>query len=69
VIDPKADVAAVAVLGAFGAARDAGCSAVDCYKAGVEAWRRTHPDQSPEYAAKQAVAVILAANVSLRVEE
>ena len=28
-----------------------------------------HPDQSSEYAAKQAVAVILAAKVSLRVEE
>ncbi|MBV9966084.1 MAG: hypothetical protein JO008_10350, partial [Alphaproteobacteria bacterium] len=42
---------------------------VDCYRAGVEAWRRTHPDQSAEYAAKQAVAVILSAKVSLRVEE
>jgi hypothetical protein len=32
-------------------------------------WRRTHPDQSAEYAAKQAVSVILAAKVSLRIEE
>ena len=46
-----------------------GSASVDCYRAGVDAWRRTHPDQSAEYAAKQAVAVILAAKVSLRVEE
>jgi hypothetical protein len=31
-----------------------------CYRAGVEAWRRVHPDQKATYAAKQAVAVILA---------
>ena len=42
---------------------------MDCYRAGVEAWKPRHPDQSAEYAAKQAVAVILAAKVSLRVEE
>jgi hypothetical protein len=23
---------------------------VSCYRAGVEAWRRAHPDQRPEYA-------------------
>jgi hypothetical protein len=68
-IDPTADVAATAVLEAFEDARGAGRPSVDCYRAGVEAWRRTHPDQSAEYAAKQAVAVILAAKVSLRVEE
>jgi hypothetical protein len=28
-----------------------------------------HPDQRPEYAAKQAVAIILAAKVSLRVDD
>jgi hypothetical protein len=39
------------------------------FRSGVDAWRRTHPDQAAEYAAKQAVAVILAAKVSLRVEE
>ena len=68
-IDPTADVAAEAVLNAFEAARDGGQPAVECYRAGVAAWRRTHPDQSAEYAARQAVAVILAAKVSLRVEE
>jgi hypothetical protein len=68
-IDPTADIAATAVLEAFEDARGAGLPSVDCYRAGVEAWRRTHPDQSAEYTAKQAVAVILAAKVSLRVEE
>jgi hypothetical protein len=68
-IDPTTDVAAEAVLGAFEEARVAGRPSVDCYRAGVEAWRRLHPDQSAEYAAKQAVAVILTAKVSLRVEE
>ena len=68
-IDPMTDTAASAVLEAFDEARRAGLPSVDCYRAGVEAWRRTHPDQSAEYAAKQAVAVILAAKVSLRVEE
>jgi hypothetical protein len=69
VIDPMQDVAAPVVIDAFDAARRSGEASVDCYRAGVEAWRRTHPDQSAEYAAKQAVAVILAAKVSLRVEE
>jgi hypothetical protein len=69
VIDPTADVAAPSVLQAFEDARQAGQPSVDCYRAGVEAWRRTHPDQSAEYSAKQAVAVILAAKVTLRVEE
>ena len=68
-IDPTTGVAAEAVLDAFEEARGAGRPSVDCYRAGVEAWRRKHPDQSSEYAAKQAVAVILAAKVSLRVEE
>ena len=43
------------MLKAFEAARRAGRSSVECYRAGVEAWRREHPDQSPEYAAKRAV--------------
>ena len=68
-IDPTTDIAASSVLEAFEDARNAGLPSVDCYRAGVDAWRRTHPDQSAEYAAKQAVAVILAAKVSLRVEE
>jgi hypothetical protein len=44
-------------------------SPVDCYRAGVEAWRRAHPDQRPGYAAQKAVAVILTARVSLRVDD
>lgn len=67
-IDPTADIAAAAVLEAFEEARAAGLAAVDCYRAGVDAWKRAHPDQSAEYAAKQAVAVILS-RISLRIEE
>ncbi|HEV2303509.1 MAG TPA: hypothetical protein VGR91_18240 [Stellaceae bacterium] len=58
-----------AVLKAFEKARAAGRPAVECYRAGVEQWRRAHPEQSPEYAAKRAVAVILAAHARVRVEE
>ena len=68
-IDPTGDVAAASVLDAFEAARSACLPLVECYRAGIEAWRCTHPDQSAEYVAKQAVAVILAATVSLRIEE
>jgi hypothetical protein len=63
------DEAAPAVLAAFNAAKGEGRPPVDCYRAGVRAWRDVHPDQAPEYAAKQAVSVILAANVELRVED
>jgi hypothetical protein len=62
-----ADVAAADVLEAFQAARAAGRTPVECYRAGVAAWRRHHPDQAPEYAAKRAVAVILAHNVELKI--
>jgi hypothetical protein len=58
-----------AVLAAFNDAREAGRPPVECYRAGVDAWRHHYPDQAPEYAAKQAVALILRANVKLRVEE
>lgn len=68
-IDPTINVAAEAVLEAFRSARDSGRPSVECYRAGVEAWRHIHPDQAPEYAAKQAVAVILATHAKLRVEE
>ncbi len=54
------DEAARHVVAAFKTARAAGQPSVECYRAGVEAWRRHHPDQAPEYAAKRAVAVILA---------
>ena len=68
-IDSSATPVAAEVLRAFTAARAAGRSSVACYRAGVEAWRRAYPDQSAEYAAKRAVAVILAANVRFRIEE
>ena len=68
-IDPTRDVAATAVIDAFDKARSAGLPSVACYRAGVEAWRRIHRDHAAEYAARQAVAVILAAKVSLRVDQ
>jgi hypothetical protein len=49
--------AASAVLAAFDAAQDAGLPSVDCYRAGVEAWRRSHPKQTAAYAGSQAVAI------------
>jgi hypothetical protein len=63
------NVAAAAVLKAFESVRRSGRPSVDCYRAGVEAWRHQHPGQSAEYAAKQAVAVILATHVKIRIEE
>ena len=63
------DEAAAEVLAAFKAAREAGRPPVECYRAGVDAWRRLLPDQAPEYAAKRAVAVILAHNIELKVGE
>jgi hypothetical protein len=49
------------VLEAFEAALRRGCPPVVCYRAGVDVWRRFHPDHAPEFAAKQAVGIILAA--------
>jgi hypothetical protein len=66
---PLDDEAADAVLIAFRTAREAGLASVDCYRAGVDAWRKRHPDQTPEYAAKRAVAIILAHNVQLGVRD
>jgi hypothetical protein len=63
------DAAAADVLAAYLAARDAGQPPVACYRAGVTAWRRHHPDQAPEYAAKRAVALILSHHVALRVND
>jgi hypothetical protein len=67
-IDPTTNPAAAAVLKAFESARRAGRPSVECYRAGVDAWRREYPDQSPEYAAKRAVAVILATHARIRIE-
>lgn len=58
-----------AVLEAFESARRAGRPSVDCYRAGVAAWRRAHPDQAPEYAAKRAVAVILQTHAKIRLDD
>ena len=58
-----------AALRAFEAARSAGRTTVECYQAGVAAWRRAHPDHSAEYSAKQAVSAILARYAKLRIEE
>jgi hypothetical protein len=60
------DGTAEAVLRAFETARGQGRPPVECYRAGVAAWRLRHPEQAPEYAAKRAVAVILSAHVKLR---
>jgi hypothetical protein len=67
-IDPTTDPVAPDVIAAFEEAQETGVSTKDCYKAGVDVWRRTYPDQAPEYASKQAVDVILRAKASLRVE-
>jgi hypothetical protein len=61
--------AAAAVLAAFEAAERDELPPVDCYRAGGAAWRRFHPDQTAAHAGKQAVAVILAAKVRLRVDD
>jgi hypothetical protein len=67
-LDPTTKAAGEAALRAFAMAREQGRSSVECYRAGVAAWRRIHPEQSAEYAAKRAVAVILSTYLSLRVE-
>lgn len=67
--DPSTDAAAQAVLDAFNKAQREGLPPVECYRAGVAAWRAAHPDHSAEYAAKQAVAVILAAKTSFEIKE
>jgi hypothetical protein len=61
--------AADAVLSAFQAARQAGLPPVECYRAGVAAWKQMFPDQAAEYAAKQAVSLILAATTDLTIRE
>ena len=67
--DPTIDPAAPDVLAAYEAAWEARKSTAECYRAGVVAWREAHPDQKPAYAAQRAVAVILAAKVSLRIDD
>jgi hypothetical protein len=66
--DPTTDPVADDVIAAFERAVEAGLETSECYQAGVDAWRRGHPDQAPHYASTQAVEVILRAKVSLRVD-
>ena len=53
---------AEAVLAAFDAARESGKSPVDCYQAGVMAWRSRFPEHDPTFAAQKAVTIILDAS-------
>ena len=57
------------VLGAFETARRAGLPPVECYRAGISAWRRLFPDHAPEYAAKQAVSLILSATTEMTIRK
>lgn len=50
-----------AVLAAFDTARARGKPSVECYQAGVMAWRERFPDHQGEFAARRAVAIILEA--------
>ena len=56
----QADSTEAEVISAFLAARRAGRPAFECYKAGVDAWKRLHPEHASEYAGRQAVKVMLA---------
>jgi hypothetical protein len=67
--DPTTDPAAADVLAAYETAQEARKSTAECYSAGVEAWCRVHPDQTLEYSARRAVAVILAVKVSPRIPD
>jgi hypothetical protein len=69
VTEPKKDRAAAAVLAAYEAAQEGGLPSVECYRAGVEAWRRAHPRHAATYAAQQAVNILLEAKTSLRIED
>jgi hypothetical protein len=52
------------VLAAFAIALEAGLPVTSCYRAGVDAWKSLHPDHAAPYAAKRAVAIILAARAA-----
>ena len=65
-VDPTADSAVPDVLAAYDAAVRKGKPPVECYRAGVEAWVRAHPDQIRTYAARQALDVIFTARVHMR---
>ena len=59
--EPMTDHAAPEVLAAYEAARQAHLPLAICFGMGVAAWRRVHPEQSLDHAARQAVTVILEA--------
>ena len=59
--DPIEDQAAAEVLAAYEAAKRAHLPLAICFRVGVAAWCRVHPEQNPDYAAQQAVTVILEA--------
>jgi len=61
--DPITDRAAEAVLEAYDAAKQAHLPLAVCFRMGVAAWCRVHPEQSEDYAAQQAVTVILEAKI------
>jgi len=61
--DPNTDPAAADVLAAYEAAKHARLPLAVCFRVGVAAWCRVHPEQSEDYAAHQAVTVILEAKV------
>ena len=64
--DPTKDKAARYVLRAHRAAVAAGKASPECYLAGVEAWRRFHPEHALTYASTQATEVIIRAILRLR---
>jgi hypothetical protein len=47
-------------LAAYKATKATGRPSVECYRAGVAAWRERHPEHAPEAAARRAVGIILA---------
>ena len=55
------------MLRAHRAAVAAGKASPECYLAGVEAWRRFHPEHALTYASTQATEVIIRATLRLRI--
>jgi hypothetical protein len=64
--DQITDRAVADALVAYEAAKQARLPLSVCFRMGVAAWCRVHPDQSLDYAAQQAVTVILDAKASLK---
>ena len=54
------------ILAAYERAQSSRAPPVDCYRAGVAAWRIAFPDHAPRFAARQAVALILNTHCTLR---